>query len=60
MKKSNIFYKHKSEYGFWFRIFGYGLSFVDYNKYGLTFSQRLNKTKYLKIGKWIITYLPKN
>lgn len=44
----------------WFRLFGVGLSWKDFSKYGYTFSQRLGKTKYFKLGKWIISYLPKS
>jgi hypothetical protein len=39
---------------FWFRIFGYGLSF---RKGKLTFSERKGFRKYLKIRDTIITFL---
>ena len=47
------FYHHKGEGIFWFRVFGYGLSF---NK-RISFSQRIGKSKYLKVGDWILTIL---
>ena len=53
MKKSDIFCWYRSEKSFWFRIFRVGLCFDTEMK----FSQRIGKTKYLKIGKYIITFL---
>ena len=50
---------HKSDGRFWFRIFGYGLNFKDVTKHTLLFSERNSYTKYLKIGKWCITFLDK-
>lgn len=48
-----LFSHHKGKEIFWFRIFGYGLCF---NK-TIKFSQRIGKSKYLKIGDCIITTL---
>jgi len=45
------------EYG-WFRIFGRGLTWKHENR-GLLFSERNGYKKYIKLGKWIIRYLPK-
>ena len=45
------------EYG-WFRIFGRGLTWKHENR-GLIFSERNGYKKYIKLGKWIIRYLPK-
>ena len=39
----------------WFRIFGKGLSW----KQGLCFSERMGKTRYIKVGKWVIKLLKK-
>lgn len=50
---SKIFCYHKGEGLFWFRVFGRGLSFDVKMK----FSVRIGKTKYVKIGKWVITTL---
>lgn len=47
---------YKGEGIFWFRLFGYGLSF---NK-TMKFSQRYGYSKYLKIGDVIITALKPN
>ena len=55
---TTIFAAIKSEYIFWFRIFGYGLM-VKHKNYGLKFSERIGKSKYLKIGNYILNYLPK-
>jgi len=48
-----VFSHHIGKDLFWFRIFGYGLSF-DKN---MRFSQRIGKSKYVKIGSWIVTSL---
>jgi len=45
------------EYG-WFRIFGRGLTWKHENR-GLIFSERNGYKKYIKLGRWIIGYLPK-
>lgn len=50
--------QHHPEYG-WFRIFGVGLKW-KHKKRGLLFSERIGKRKYVKIGRWIVRYLPKN
>jgi len=42
----------------WFRLFGRGLKW-KHESLGLLFSERNGYTKYLKIGKWIIGYLPR-
>jgi len=41
----------------WIRLFGIGLMWKHQDK-GLIFSQRYGYTKYLKLGKWIVEYLP--
>jgi len=53
MKKSDLFCYYSGKDVFWFRIFRIGLSFSK----TMTFSQRVGKSKYLKIGKWVISYL---
>ena len=40
----------------WFRIFGKGLSW----KKGLCFSERMGKTRYVKVGQWVIKFLNEN
>lgn len=47
---------HFSDSG-WFRFFGAGLKW-KHERLGLLFGERNGYTKYLKIGKWIIGYLP--
>lgn len=42
----------------WIRIFGIGISW-KHEKLGLSFSERIGKRKYIKIGSWIFGYLPK-
>ncbi len=53
---SNIFYYHIDKDIFWFRIFNHGLCFNTTMK----FSQRIGKSRYIKLGKWIVTYLKPN
>jgi hypothetical protein len=57
---SNKFFSfyYRKEFG-WFRLFNKGLSWKNVNIMGLKFSERNGFSKYLKIGKWIISYLPK-
>lgn len=38
----------------WFRLFGYGLLWKDINIHDLTFSQRNDYSKGIKLGKWYI------
>jgi hypothetical protein len=42
----------------WFRLFGRGLMWKHEDQ-GLRFSERVGSKKYIKLGKWIIEYLPK-
>jgi hypothetical protein len=56
---SNFLCWYKSNGFFWFRFFGRGFCFKDSSKHRLLFSQRNGYSKYLKIGGWIISYLPK-
>ena len=44
------------EYG-WFRIFGRGLNWRN-EKRGLLFSEQNGHSKYWKVGKWVVRYLP--
>ena len=43
---------------FWIRIFGIGLIIKDTTKIHVLFSERNGYTKLIKIGKWILRYLP--
>lgn len=52
-----IFYLLHEDGRGWFRLFGKGLSWKNYKKYGLTFSQRNKLTKTIKIGRYAITFL---
>ena len=40
----------------WLRLFGKGIKW-KHEDLGLIFSERIGKTKYIKIRKWIIGYL---
>jgi hypothetical protein len=51
-------YSRHPKYG-WFRFFGIGLNW-EHEKRGLLFSERNGYSKYFKIGKWIVRYLPYN
>ena len=42
----------------WFRFFGTGLKW-KHQTVGLTFSERNVYSKFVKIGRWVIAYLPK-
>jgi len=46
-----IFYYHRSDGFFWFKLFEYGLLIKNLNKHQLTFSQRNGYTKGLTIFK---------
>jgi len=48
---------HSSKYGFWFRIFGIGLTVQDRSKTPALFSERNGYVKVLSIGKWAIKLL---
>lgn len=50
-------YYHKYNGGFWFRIFGKGLSVRNRKIHAPLFSERNGYIKVLRIGKWAITYL---
>lgn len=52
-----IFNYHKDEYGFWFRLFGYGITVNDRSKYPAPFSIRYGYRKELRIGKYGIQIL---
>lgn len=55
-----IFYKHKSEGLFWFRIFGYGVSIKDLKKNTLRFSERNGFKNLLIINRYAYTILKPN
>ena len=55
---NKIFSHYSSEGRGWFRIFGRGLKWKDTNRYDLSFSQRYGHERYIKIGKWLVGYLP--
>ena len=52
-----IWVSNHFKYFGWFRFFGKGFKWKHENQ-GLLFSERNKITKYIKIGKWIIRYLP--
>lgn len=43
----------------WFRLFGRGLK-CKHSSVGLLFSERMGYKKYVKIGEWVIGFLPYN
>jgi hypothetical protein len=49
----------KTKSHFWFRLFGIGFSIRDITVWKMLFSERNGYTKYIKIGKWLVTYLPR-
>ena len=55
-----VFCYHLSKDCFWFRIFGYGLRFIDRAINSPCFSIRNGYTKEWRIGKWgVIVLKPK-
>ena len=54
--KSVFISAHSKKQG-WFRIFGIGMTW-KHQSVGLLFSERCGNTRYLKIGNWILKYLP--
>jgi len=55
----NFFAYYFYKKGFWVRIFGIGISVKNAVHHPLLFSQRMGIQKYLKIGNYIVSYLPK-
>ena len=58
MKWYRVFCHYKGDGFYWFRLFGRGLKFKDITKHRLLFSERNGYEKYIKIGNWIVGYLP--
>lgn len=54
-----VFSINKDHSLFWFRIFGYGLSFKNTEKHPLLFSERNGHTKTIRIRNWSIKFLKK-
>lgn len=54
---SRIFYYRNDEYGFWFRIFGRGLSIIDRTKMPEPFSIRNGYGKFMRVGNYTITVI---
>lgn len=46
-----------SKEGFWFRIFGYGISIVHRQEYHPLFSERYGYRKRLWVGSWGLEWL---
>jgi hypothetical protein len=44
---------------FWFRLFGRGLKIKNIKKSQFLFSERQNRNKQIKVGRWIVSPLPK-
>lgn len=59
MKMSSIICYNKQKDKFWVRIFGYGIDGKNVKTHGLKFSERIGKTKHLKIGNWSFSFLKK-
>ena len=55
--RMRVFSQHKYNGGFWFRIFGVGLSIVNREINAPLFSERMGITKVLKIGKYSIKFI---
>lgn len=45
--------------GFWFRLFGHGLSIVNNRKHPKLFSMRMGLKKNIMLGNWRISFLRK-
>lgn len=50
---------YSQDYGFWIRVFGYGISVRDVTKHSLLFSERYGYTRYMMVGKWVVRWLPR-
>lgn len=59
VNNTSIWLSYNSRYASFFRLFGRGLRW-KHEKLGLLFSERNGYRKYIKIGRWIIGYLPYN
>lgn len=55
-----MFCYHLAKDCFYFRIFGYGLHFIDRSKHKPPFSIRAGKVKEYKIGNWGFKFLRKD
>lgn len=58
-RPTRIFCSYKSDKGFWFRVFGYGLNFTQSWR-PMLFSERNGYKKYITLFGWRITWLRKN
>jgi hypothetical protein len=45
---------------FWVRVFGVGISGKNTVTHPLLFSQRNGYKKYLRVGEWVFSYLPRS
>lgn len=52
-----VFCYHLSKDCFWFRVFGYGLRFIDRSVHSPSFSIRNGYTKEWRIGRWGVIVL---
>jgi hypothetical protein len=52
-----IWASYHSEKQGWFRLFGRGLKWKHQDQ-GLLFSERNGYAKFLRVGKWVVGYLP--
>ena len=56
-RKTRIFSKYKTKGFWWFRVFGYGLSYVNLTNGKLSFSERNGFSRYIKIGRWSFRWI---
>ena len=52
-----VFLSYSCDESGWFRLFGYGLHWIDTTKHSLLFSQRIGRSKSLQLGRWNIRIL---
>jgi len=44
----------------WFRLFGAGIAWKDTTRWALSFSERNGYVKMIRLGKWMLRYLPRS
>ena len=56
--KRKFFYFYRQKGLWWFRIFGYGISWKSLKYHNLLFSERIGKRGF-RIGRWMFHFLTK-
>jgi hypothetical protein len=55
-----IFCGHREPHAWWFRIFGYGIRYVDHRVYCPMFSEREGYKRFFHVGAWCFGLLKPN